>query len=219
MDIYSPINITENCIKNFLPTRLYIKKHKITGLRYLGKYTKEDIENYLGSGKRWNNHIKKHGKESIITEWVSDWFNDPILLQEIALFISKEYDIVNSNEWANLKPEYGIEGHKLFGKSNGMYGSSRTGENNPFYKKEHTKKTKELISKKKKGKKQTKEFCENRSKIIKNNNPMNNIESVEKLRQSALKRSKLLCVYCDNSFDPGNFKKYHSEKCRHKPPN
>lgn len=216
MDIYSPINITENCINNFLPTRLYIKKHSITGLRYFGKYTKEDIENYLGSGKRWNNHIKKHGKENVITEWVSDWFTDPFLLQEMALLISSEFDIVNSKDWANLKPEYGIEGHKLFGESNGMYGSSRTGEDNPFYKKQHTKETKELISQKNKGKKHTKEFCKNRSNIMKNNNPMDNPESVEKIRIKALNRPKILCEYCNNSFDPGNFQKSHGENCKHK---
>ena len=49
------------------PTYLYIKQHKITKLKYFGKTTK-DPNKYLGSGKHWIRHIKKHGLE-IDTIW------------------------------------------------------------------------------------------------------------------------------------------------------
>jgi|LakMenEpi03Aug12_release.lakeMendotaPanAssembly.Ray.scaffolds.fasta_scaffold114198_2 hypothetical protein len=42
---------------------LYVKTHKVTGLRYLGKTTKSDYHAYPGSGKAWLQHLKEHGKE------------------------------------------------------------------------------------------------------------------------------------------------------------
>lgn len=215
MNIYSPITITENCIKNFVPTRLYIKKHSITGLRYLGKSSKEDLSRYLGSGKRWSNHIKFHDKEYVTTEWVSDWFNDPYSLQDLALFISECFDIVNSDKWANLKPEYGIEGHKLFGKSNGMFGTSRKGEDNPFYKKKHSKESKSKMGPAK-GYKKAQHLCEKQSEFMKLNNPMNNPDSVQKIRQKAIDRPKKYCVNCNRYFDTGNYAKSHGDKCKNK---
>ena len=48
-------------IIEFKPTYLYIKTHKITGLKYFGKTTRTDPYTYKGSGVRWMNHIRKHG--------------------------------------------------------------------------------------------------------------------------------------------------------------
>lgn len=39
---------------------LYEKIHNKTGLKYFGKTTQNPYT-YQGSGKRWKNHIKKHG--------------------------------------------------------------------------------------------------------------------------------------------------------------
>lgn len=94
---------------HIIPTYLYIKQHSVTGLKYLGKTTRNPYK-YLGSGKHWIRHYKKHGKEHIITLWVSEVFTDKSLLTEFSLFVSEEYNIVNSKEWANLKPENGLDG-------------------------------------------------------------------------------------------------------------
>jgi hypothetical protein len=45
---------------------LYIKTHKITGLKYLGQ-TKQNPYRYIGSGVDWLTHLKEHGK-SVHTE-------------------------------------------------------------------------------------------------------------------------------------------------------
>jgi len=99
MNIYTPIE---------QPTYLYIKQHSVTGLKYLGKTTRDPYK-YNGSGKHWIRHIKKHGKEHIVTLWVSDLFHDTSIV-DYALQLSKEYSIVESKEWANLKPENGLDG-------------------------------------------------------------------------------------------------------------
>jgi len=92
-----------------IPTYLYIKQHSVTGLLYFGKTSRNPYK-YLGSGKHWIRHYKKHGKEHIITLWVSEVFTDKSLLTEFSLFVSEEYNIVNSKKWANMKPENGLDG-------------------------------------------------------------------------------------------------------------
>jgi len=91
-------------------TRLYIKRHKVTGLKYFGKSTSNLIESYNGSGKYWKSHIAKHGKEHIEHLWNSDWFYDKQEIEEFALAFSELFDIVKSREWANLIVENGLDG-------------------------------------------------------------------------------------------------------------
>jgi len=96
--IYTPIT----------PTYLYIKQHSITKKKYFGKTTRDPYK-YNGSGKHWSRHINKHGKEHIVTLWVSDLYHDTSIV-EVALKFSADNDIVKSKEWANQKPENGLDG-------------------------------------------------------------------------------------------------------------
>lgn len=93
----------------FKPTKLYIVWHRVTGLFYFGKTTRLNAKSYCGSGKYWRDHIKKHGKEHVELVW-SKVFTDPEFLTRFALFMSEANDIVNSPNWANLKPETGTDG-------------------------------------------------------------------------------------------------------------
>ena len=97
-------------MSSFVPTYLYVKEHSITGLRYFGKTTKKDPYKYNGSGKYWTNHYKKYGKDHIKTLWVSELFTDKDSLIEFALLASDHWNIVDSDDWANLKPENGLDG-------------------------------------------------------------------------------------------------------------
>jgi len=107
------------------PTYLYIKEHSITGMRYFGKTTKTDPYKYQGSGKHWQRHIKKHGKEYVKTTWVSEPFTDESRLVEFAMLMSEELDVVKSNKWANLKEENGLDGG---GDWSSMKGKKQTPE-------------------------------------------------------------------------------------------
>lgn len=89
------------------PTFLYIKQHKITRLKYFGKTTKDPLR-YFGSGKHWKRHLKKHGKY-VDTVWFR-LFTNETELTEYALKFSKQNNIVDSEEWANLKEENGLDG-------------------------------------------------------------------------------------------------------------
>jgi hypothetical protein len=91
-----------------IETILYVKIHNVTGLKYFGKTTKKDPEKYIGSGKYWKNHVKKHGYS--ITTVIIGKFSDPKECKEFALNFSKKYNIVESDEWANLINENGMDG-------------------------------------------------------------------------------------------------------------
>lgn len=96
--------------KPFKPTRLMIKRHSVTGLKYFCKTTKSDYMKYLGSGKLWSFHLKKHGRDHVVTDWVSEVFFDEDQIKDFAILFSEFFDIVNSDDWANLKKEDGLEG-------------------------------------------------------------------------------------------------------------
>jgi hypothetical protein len=99
MNIYSPI----------VPTYLYIKQHSITKKKYFGKTSLPDPIKYLGSGTYWNDHINKHGKQFVETIWLSELYIDTSI-SEYGLRFSAENNIVESDDWANLIPENGLDG-------------------------------------------------------------------------------------------------------------
>lgn len=109
----------------FVPTWLYVKQHKVTGLKYFGK-TIRDPYKYVGSGKYWKKHIKTHGK-NIDTIWC-ELFTNESAIKEFAEFFSKHYNIVNSVDsngrkiWANEIPENGLHGGQNAGMKSPLKG-------------------------------------------------------------------------------------------------
>ena len=86
---------------------LYLKQHNTTGLKYLGQ-TKQDPYNYKGSGKHWKRHVKKHGYDVTTVILYETPFIEEI--KELGLYYSDLWNIVDSKEFANLKPEGGDGG-------------------------------------------------------------------------------------------------------------
>ena len=119
---------------------LMVKTHTITGLKYLcKKVTTSDSKaiSYLGSGTRWNNHLKVHGKH-INTEIIVKYELDKIEeFSKLCIEHSNKFNIVKSDEWANLIIETGKPGTKI-----DIY----CGDKGTFFGKKHTEETKEKIS-------------------------------------------------------------------------
>ena len=86
---------------------LYVKTHKVTGLKYLGK-TEKDPYVYKGSGIRWKRELKKYGND-VDTEILFESENIEEI-KEKGLYYSKLWDIVHSDEWANFIEENGSGG-------------------------------------------------------------------------------------------------------------
>ena len=87
---------------------LYIKTHRKTGLKYLGKTSSEDPHLYPGSGIRWRAHLDKYGYD-FDTEILLE-SDDPVKIKEAGLHYSNMWNIVEDSTWANLKTESGDGG-------------------------------------------------------------------------------------------------------------
>lgn len=168
---------------------LYLKESPL-GLKYLGITVKNPYE-YKGSGKYWKNHLKFHNftlfdvSTDILLETI-----DKDIIKFWGLYYSKLWNIVDSNDFANLIPESGEFsclgakasdetkrkqglihkgkkyrlGHKASPETKLKMSEQRKGEANPFYNKNHTEESKLKIGKKNKDREMT---FENRINLTK----------------------------------------------------
>lgn len=187
----------------FKPTFLYIKRHTITGLKYFGKTTTNDPIRYQGSGTYWTRHIKKHGP-SIETLWYQ-LFTDKEELKKFALNFSKENNIVESLEWANLKPEDGLRGggvkgikikpHTLNHKKKISDGVRRTNANQG-----KQKKPKQLKGRSKGGWKWSEQDKKEHS-----------------MWQIGVPKRRMCCIHCKTEGGVANILQWHGDKCKMNP--
>ena len=91
-----------------MPIYLYVKTHTDTGLKYLGKTSSKDPHKYPGSGKYWQRHLKAHGF-TYTTEILKEC-DHPDEIKFWGQHYSDLWNVVESDEWANLKPETGVGG-------------------------------------------------------------------------------------------------------------
>jgi hypothetical protein len=128
---------------NFQPTALLVMTHAVTSMQYFCKTTRLDELNYYkGSGTYWKRHLKKHGRN--VKVGVLGIYFDKNRCIESAIKFSFENDIVNSDNWANLIAENGLDGspsgenHPMYGKQSPCIGQKRPyagkiGSENPMY--------------------------------------------------------------------------------------
>ena len=170
---------------------LYVKTHLVTGLKYLGQTRSKDPHKYPGSGTYWKSHLKLHGKHydtTILKECLS---HDELV--HWGTHYSQLWNVVDSDEWANLMNETGDgssagikrsaefcanQSKRLKGSGNPMYG-----QESPFKGKKHKEESLSVMRAKRKGraphnkgKKMSAEFCQTISKnhhdVKGENNPM-----------------------------------------------
>ena len=66
---------------------------------------------YRGSGTYWKSHLQKHNNPKVLT--TSLWeFNNQEEATFFTLMMSEYWNIVESDEWANLKPEDALDGDR-----------------------------------------------------------------------------------------------------------
>jgi hypothetical protein len=142
---------------------LYIKIHRLTGLRYLGQ-TKQDPYKYPGTGKDWELHLLKYGKE----------INTEILLETPSKdernywgrYYSRLWNVVGAMDdfgnkiWANMIPESGgggVSGNEHYSKRPGFIAHNKDKPNmyqrsilsdgsHPFQREDHYDKVRESTS-------------------------------------------------------------------------
>ena len=199
-------------MNKFIPTWLYIKQHNITGLKYFGKTTQKNPKAYKGSGLYWKDHLKIHGN-NVTTIW-AQLFEDKESLISFATTFSQDNNIANSDVWANLKPENGLDGFTPGHK----YG---VGVKHPELREYNLRP--DVIARRQennkgnthatalKGYKQTDEHVRKRTAHQKG------IERGPQTKEHIESRFiKKHCIYCNNIFSPTNFSRWHGEKCKQK---
>ena len=97
---------------------LYLKTHAVTGLKYLGQ-TERDPLKYQGSGVDWKAHLAEHGNNH--TTEILLQSEDKSVISNEGRRLSKQWNIVESAEWANRIPETG-GGGSVSGEKNARYG-------------------------------------------------------------------------------------------------
>lgn len=197
---------------------LYKKTHKITGLKYLGK-TSKNPHKYLGSGLEWLRHLKEYGKE-LDTEILKECHTN----EEVSFwgrYYSDLWNVSKSDEWANIIPETGgsasgrkrpqhaieITAYKNKGKKRtDEFKANRTGPLNSFFDKKHTDETRKLMS-------------QNHADVSGSNNPMYGKPHPNRGKTGLWKWSKPVvttnCPHCGRNIGGlSNFKRFHGDNCK-----
>ena len=189
---------------------LYIKTHNITGLSYLGK-TVRDPETYRGSGKRWKNHLAKHGND-VATEILFS-SSDEEEFVFVASVVSYMLDVVDSEDFANIVHEEGSGGNTFEGRKHTeetiALMKKRALERPPLSEESRMK-----MSKTKTGVKigpnktpRTDKHRENLSKSLKGKDAWNKGKKFKR----TLKYLK--CVHCGKEGLDANIKRWHNDNC------
>ena len=213
------------------PTVLYIKQHSITKKKYFGKTTAKNPYKYLGSGEYWTDHIKKHGKEHVVTRYVSKPYTDSDTISNRALAFSIRHNIVESKDWANIKPENGLDGGATMkGKTHSAESKQKISDAKKG--RTHSDESKQKMSGSQKGRTHSTETKQKMSgsqkgktHSIKSKQKMSNVKkgkphSTEtKQKMSDIKigvpQLKITCPHCGKT--GGNvMRRYHFDNCKSK---
>lgn len=203
---------------------LYRKTHNITGLKYIG-ITKKDPFVYKGSGKYWVAHLNQYGSD-VSTEILHECSEEN--LEYWCLYYSDLYDIVESKEYANLKPESGYGGTGMKGKKHSEETKRKIGEANTG--REFTPEVRRRMSESHIGKvpgnkgktglfHHSDEHKKHLSEIYSGDkNPFFGKEHSDEFKELQRKRqtTKVICPYCHKTGAERIMKRWHFEKCKDK---
>jgi hypothetical protein len=192
--------MSSTSIYQFKPTFLYIKQHTVTGKLYFGKTTKNP-ETYLGSGKYWRNHIKKHGIKYVINLWYC-LFLDESDCKNFALSFSEQNDIVESSIWANLINE-NVSGGGNIGKLNGMHKSNRDYDTDKEKKRINNMRASRALASK--------------DQNVKSYSRVKSEEERKKISDKAKHRSLVICPHCGKECNQINAIRHHLDRCKSNP--
>jgi len=211
---------------------LYVKLQPANGVQYFGK-TKNDPFKYRGSGKVWKDIHKKYMWEDVQTIIIGQFLKDDPMLVEFALGFSAANDIVMSKQWANLRPENGLDGGNTFERKSEeeMITISKKisdgWHNKPLAEKlavnkkksDHHPKIGEGTSKSQTEKDTHSKFM--KDYYSKNDNPFAGKKHSTKTKTAMAEawkhKESIICPYCSlSSVSESNMKRWHFENCKYK---
>lgn len=212
-------------------TYIYVKQSP-KGLLYLGKTVREPFS-YRGSGKRWLSHLAKYEFRSndCKTYILHETANKQELIR-LGLYYSNLFNVVNSDQWANLKVEEGDGGATRLGMKNKKETNQKISESHIGLK--HTSDTIEKLRIIAKNRIHTEESNKRRSETL--SGRKRPVEVVEKIKKGltgrklssshveALKGPRepygkqviCKCEYCGVEGGKNSITRWHNDNCKHK---
>lgn len=222
---------------------IYQITNNITGKRYIGKHQTKNLDDcYMGSGIILKRAFKKHGIENFTKEILFVFDNEPDMVAKEIELITEDivkseqfYNVALGGTGGKIilfkeHPDYTktIEKISLAQKKRGkeisiraksLHKDKRIG----MYGKTQSEKQKQTVSKALRGIKKTPQHIEKQRKsLLKYTaskeyiNPMkgkcHTTKSKEKMCVAKSKIPKILCK-CGKLVDPGNYKRWHKQKC------
>lgn len=181
------------------PTVIYIKEHLVTKKKYLGKTTAKDPFKYKGSGVYWKDHIRVHGPEHVQTTIIFGPCTDSDVISKFAVDFSIKNNIVDSDDWANLRIENGLDG-------------GITGISSPNKGKHCSIKTKKKMSDVRLGKPKTTETKKKMSKP----KSAEHCQSISK-GKTGVSHRKIECPHCGKIGGINTMGRWHFDHCKLKP--
>lgn len=117
-----------NCSYTQTPVfKLMVKKHNITGLKYLCITRRKEWQEYPGSGVYWTAHLNKHGY-NFSTKLLFE-SEDYGVFVEKCKYYSDLWNVAKNKEFANRVPEYGYSCGDGLGNTNwDLWRANRTEE-------------------------------------------------------------------------------------------
>lgn len=198
---------------------LMIKTHNKTGLKYLCKTEQSNYEKYPGSGKYWKRHLKEHGHD-FRTELIYS-SNDLEEFNIVCVEMSNLYNVVESDEWANLIIETGLDG--TLGLNHTDETKEKIGEASKNRKRSPLSDlTKSKLSEALKGKPmqcslkghaKSETHRKNLSEALKGKSANFSEDGLERMRASVSKRQKIKyrCSICGKMGNAANIGRYHKQ--------
>lgn len=194
------------------------------------------IPQSLGGSNHQNNIVKLSYREHFICHillYKMQTEKRPRFQMLTAVQIMSGKGIYKARQYKQMREEY-IKTKKEFyvKEKHGMYGTSRSGADNPFYGQKHTEDTRKLLSDAAKDKVQAKhKITGEHLKVTKeefDSNPLlvgitagNTVSDEVKERisksMSIIRLAKTPCIYCGFECNSGNMKQHHGDNCKHKP--
>lgn len=217
---------------------LYTKQCTHCKLKYFGKTKQANPHKYKGSGMYWKRHLRYYKANQITIELWS--FKDQSECTKFALKFSRDNNIVESKDWANLQYENGVNGGigRIITKEQREKASAitkkqmsqqkykniiRESNKNRKLTNEQREKRKEISKKlvtnnfmySKKGKHIS---DDHRKKIIESNKTrIYSDETKRKISESKKYLPKYECQYCKNIFILSMHTRWHGHNCKQKP--
>lgn len=202
-------------------TYLYHKRHLKTNLNYFGKTTKNPYT-YKGSGVYWSAHLRKHGKE---IETIQVWkFEDLTECSKFAIEFSIKNNIVESEDWANLCLENGLDGGDKFScmplTKKIEYSIKQSNTILKQWESRDRKAQANTTSKIWSGREQSvkDKIFQKISNTLISKTKEEKLASLEKYRNTVSKRLDIVCIHCGLvGTNIANMNRYHFDRCLSNP--